>query len=466
MVANVSQRLAPSHVPDGAPLVPPTIVPPQRPLGRIATISRFVRNPLLVVPAAAYHEDFVHGSKSPPTVWISAPDLVKAVLLDNRETFQKLVQIRLLSPLLGKGILTSEGDDWKWQRQASAPMFRHQELMRFVPTFVDATKTLATRWQHPKSGAVQDIEQDMTHVTFDIISRTLLPSADNTLAPVVEDSSKNFQRGGAWQQLYAFLRLPSWLPKPSQSATKDAVASMRGAVHRMLAERRQLAQPPDDLMHRLMGAHAPDSGQPMTDDQLVDNLLTFYLAGHETTAKALTWTLFLLSRSPHYAAALRDEVQRIAGDSPIAAEHIDKLVLTQQVIKESMRIYPPVPMMSRQAVKDTVLGGRPVRAGTSVIMSIYAIHRHRALWERPDVFDPTRFAPEKERAISRYQYMPFGAGPRICIGMSFAMIEATAILATLIRSYRFEPTEHTPTPVARVTLLPGGGMPLRVIPAG
>jgi len=231
----------------------------------------------------------------------------------------------------------------------------------------------------------------------------------------------------------------------------------------MLRERDATAQPRDDLMHRLMTARDPDTGRPMNEEQLIDNLLTFYLAGHDTTAKALTWTLYLLAQSPEWTAVLKDEIVRVTGGAPVAAEHIDKLVLTQQVIKEGMRLFPPVPVMSRQAVAETALGTHKIAPGTSVVIPIYALHRHRARWSNPDMFDPTRFAPEREAKIPRYQYMPFGAGPRICIGMAFAMIEATAMLATMLQSVRFGPaTDRTPMPIARVTLVPKGGMPLRI----
>ena len=237
---------------------------------------------------------------------------------------------------------------------------------------------------------------------------------------------------------------------PTLSWTSSPVAARTGAG-------------PDDLLQRLTAARDPDSGQAMGESQLVDNLLTFYLAGHETTARALTWTLYLLALFPEWAERLEREIEQVAGGAPIEAAHIERLVLVQQVLKESMRLYPPVPMMTRQAVADTRLGGREIRAGTSVVMPIYAIHRHAARWERPDSFDPERFAPAREAAMPRYQYMPFGAGPRICIGMGFAMLEAAAMLATFLQRARFAPLAgHAPEPVARVTLLPGGGMPLKV----
>ena len=443
--------------------VPIRIVPPEKPLGRLAFISTFTRNPLEVVPRAVYEEDFVaFGAPGTPRVWITSPAMIKAVLLDQRDAFRKTTQIRLLSPLLGKGILTSEGADWKWQRQAAAPMFRPQDLRDFVPTFVRATQRLLERWG-ASPAREQPIDADMTRVTFDVISATLLPSADESVAQAVETSMRALQRTGGWDQLYAAMNAPAWMPRPGMVASWRAVGKLRAAVRSLLAERRASGGAPDDLMHRLIAARDPETGQSMNDEQLVDNLLTFYLAGHETTARALTWTLYLLARSPQWAAALAEEIGQVAGDAEVSADHVDKLALVQQVLKESMRLYPPVPIMSRQAIAAATIEGHVIAPGTSVLMPIYAIHRHVRRWDDPDAFDPARFAPDKERAISRYQYMPFGAGPRICIGMSFAMLEATAILATLLQHATFAPAnDREPVPIARVTLIPKGGMPLKV----
>jgi cytochrome P450 len=443
------------------------VAPPSRPLGRLAFIASFVRNPLAVVPQAVYERDLVVGARgATPMVWITGPALLKKVLLDECENFQKQAQMRLLGPLLGRGVLTSDGADWKWQRQASAPMFRQHELLAFVPAFVRATQKLLARWRASPSGAVQAIERDMTAVTFDVISATLLPSADGEVGAAIEQSTASFQRAGAWGQLYAIANAPKWLPRPGGRSQLEAVRHLRGAVAGMIRARRAAearGAAPDDLMRRLMLARDPESGQSMNDEQLVDNLLTFYLAGHETTAKALTWTLYLLARSPDWSAALEEEVARVTGGEAVTAAHIERLALVQRFLKEAMRLYPPVPMFSRQAMADTRLDGVEIRAGTSVVMPIYAIHRHAARWQDPDAFDPGRFAPEREARQVRYQYIPFGAGPRICIGMYFAMIEATAIVATLMQHARFATVEgHEPAPVARVTLMPRGGMPLRV----
>jgi cytochrome P450 len=446
-------------------LVPPRIIPPAQPLKGLAFLAAFVRNPLEVAPQAVYEQDLVAGAIGRvQRLWITSPALVKTVLLDEREKFQKLSQIRLLAPLLGKGILTSEGAEWKWQRQASAPMFRHQDLLGFVPSFVHATEALLARWRAAPAGSAQPVDRDMTRATFDVISATLLPSADHA---TVEKSMGLFQRAGGWGQLYAMAGAPLWLPHPGMASGARATRMLRAAVAAMLRERRGVEEKtggsPDDLMRRLTQARDPESGQSMNEERLIDNLLTFYLAGHETTARALAWTLYLVARSPEWGAALEEEIGRVTGGGPVGSAHIEQLVLVQQVLKESMRLYPPVPLLSRQCVAATRLDGVDIAPGATVVMPIYAMHRHAKRWEDPDAFDPARFAPERDAKIPRYQYLPFGAGPRICIGMAFAMIEATAMLATLLQKARFAPVPgRDPYPVARVTLQPGGGLPLRV----
>jgi cytochrome P450 len=449
-------------------LVPAHIAPPKAPLGGLSFLATFVRNPLEVMPRAVYEQDVVVNPVGKvQRLWITSPELVKKVLLDEREKFRKLSQIRLLAPLLGKGILTSEGADWKWQRQASAPMFRQQDLLGFVPTFVRATESVLAKWRACPAGAEQPVDRDMTRATFDVISATLLPTADGTVGPAVEASMATFQRAGGWGLLYAMAGAPSWVPRPGLVSGARATLALRASVGAMLAERRAIEEKsgssPDDLMHRLMRATDPESGRTMNEEQLIDNLLTFYLAGHETTARALAWTLYVIAQAPDWAAALEEEVARVTGGHAVTSAHIEKLSLVQQVLKESMRLYPPVPMISRQCAEPTQLGGVQIEAGATVAMPIYAMHRHARRWEDPDAFDPARFAPEREAQIPRYQYLPFGAGPRICIGMAFAMIEATAMLATLIQKARFAPVPgHAPRPIARVTLLPGGGLPLKV----
>jgi cytochrome P450 len=231
-------------------------------------------------------------------------------------------------------------------------------------------------------------------------------------------------------------------------------------VDRMVARRRAQARR-DDLVDLLMQAQDPETGRRMDDDLLRDNLLTFIGAGHETTALALTWSLYLLGSHPPTAARVRAEVAGVAGEASITHEHVERLAFTRQVIHEAMRLFPSLPLMSRMCGEDTEAGGLAVKKGTFIFIPIYAIHRHRRLWRDPDVFDPDRFGAEESAARHRFAYLPFGGGPRVCIGQTFAMIEAVAILATLVRGAALEPDPgHRIRPMVRVSMRPQGGMPM------
>jgi cytochrome P450 len=236
-------------------------------------------------------------------------------------------------------------------------------------------------------------------------------------------------------------------------------------VRRRRTEVETAADLPQDLLARLLAARDPETGEPMDDDRLVDNLLTLLEAGHETTAKALTWSLYLLSRAPEWQDRIREEVRAIAGDSPLTSDHVEHLPVTSQILKEALRLYPPAPVMMRMPTRDVDLAGHELPAGSFIIIPIFALHRHRMLWADPDRFAPERFTPEFEENLARTQYMPFGAGPRICLGMSFAMVEAKVLLATLVRGARFSWDGcHAPEPISRITLRPKGGMPVIVEP--
>ena len=342
----------------------PRVHPPPRPLGRIRFAAAFVRNPLAAIPQAVYEEDLVPLGNG-RTIWITAPDLVRTVLLDEREKYRKLTQIRLLSPLLGKGILTSEGNDWRWQRQATAPMFRAPSLGNFVPAFVRAAEHTLGRWR-AAGDTVHAVDEDMTRATFEVISSTLLPSSDAHFAEALQRHVLSLQRHAGWDILYATMKMPSWAPRPGALGKRRAIERLRGLVKGLLHARyaaMREGRPPDDLLQRLVGARDPETGASMDDEQLVDNLLTFYIAGHETTAKALMWALYLLARHPQWADQVREEVERVTGGARLAAEHVEGLAITEQVVKEAIRLYPPAPMMGRQSVAEgSSAAGRSCRA--------------------------------------------------------------------------------------------------------
>jgi cytochrome P450 len=447
------------------PFYPSTVKAPSVPLKLFPFLLKFISNPLLVIPDAVYGEKIVqYGRRVGRVAWVNDPALIKDVLLDRSGLFPITpLQKRVLGPLGGKGVLTSEGAEWRWQRQMAAPLFRHAELLRYVPAMSGAAEAMLATWSADASGGCRSIDKDMTRLTFRVISDTVLPGGDEHIGAAIERASGDYFGTISWTFVYRFFHLPSWTPHPGRRRMLRAEKFLRTSVAQLIAARKATPAARNDLFGRLSEAKHPDTGEPMSADLLRDSLLTFMMVGHETTAKALTWMLYLLSQSEDWAQKIRDEIETVAGTESIGPQHIDRLQLTQQVVKEALRLYPPVPSITRYAAADLELGGQRVLAGTLINIPIFALHRHRNIWRDPDCFDPNRFAPEAEAKIARTQFMPFGAGPRTCIGAAFAMIEATAVLATLMRGARFRlKTGHLPTPVSRVSLAPKGGMPMRV----
>jgi cytochrome P450 len=335
--------------------------------------------------------------------------------------------------------------------------------MNLVPTMSGEAEAQLARWSASPAGTVQHIDHDMTETTFRVISSTMFAGSADAEADTILRAADKALSSISWDIAAAVVRFPPWLWYPGKHGRRQAGAQLRAAVAAILARRRAEGMRGDDLLARLARAQDPDTGEPMSEKQLIDNLITFLAAGHETTAKALTWALYLLARAPQWQTRIRDEVLSVAGRDRIGPEHLDRLTTTKAVLEEAMRLYPPAPVMNRQTASAMVLGGKHLTAGANIVIPIYAVHRHRRLWEDPDRFDPERFFPERKAKIARTQFMPFGFGPRTCIGASFAMMEGVAILATLVRGAELAwDGRHLPEPLSRVTLRPKGGMPLRV----
>jgi cytochrome P450 len=454
-----------SVIAEPAALYPPTVEPPPQPLKLSRSLLSYVRNPLYVVSRPVYEEPIVVFEPAPGRMvsWVTRPDLVEEVLLTDR--FDKTdVEKRVLGGSLGDGVLTAKGAHWRWQRRAMAPMFRHQEILTYVPEMSGAAEALADTWRRD-GRRIRAVDADMIDVTFDVIARTMLQGGVPAEAALIKREGTAYLANSSWELAWTLLKLPTWLPHPATYTMRRAARRLRRAVGDIVSRRRAEGADSRDLLGRLLAARNPETGEPMDHEHVVSNLLTLLEAGHETTARALTWTLYLLARAPEWQERVRAEVTAVAGAAPIEPAHLPQLAITERVVKEAMRLYPPAPVISRMPIADTVLGGKPIKARSQVVIPIYAIHRHRKLWSDPDRFDPDRFLPEREKAIPRAQYMPFGAGPRICIGMSFALVEAVALLATFVRAARFDwDGRHLPEPISRVTLRPKGGMPLMVEP--
>ncbi len=456
----------------GKALYPPTLTPSEQPLGLTRFLLACADNPLATIPAAAFREP-VHAFvpvRGRRVLWVCDPDWTERILVADADRFRKTeIERRVLEPAAGDGVLTANGASWRWQRRVLAPLFRHGEIVRYVPEMRAAAEHLTGAWQASagRRTTIRQIDADMTSVTFDVIVRTMLAGGAPRDVAEVMRAGAAYLEATPWEIGFSILGLPRWLPHPAWLKLRRNASALRRAVGTIIDDRRRRAEATrgeaPDLLGRLLAARDPETEAPLTHDQLVDNLATLLEAGHETTAKALTWSLYLLARAPEWQERVRDEVQRVAGSAPLEAAHLDALEVTERVLKEAMRLYPPAPMLARTPLARETIAGHDVAPGEQILMPVFAIHRHRRLWTDADRFDPDRFLPERAEAYRRTQYMPFGAGPRICIGASFALVEAKVLLASLIRAARFGwDGQHAPEPQSRVTLRPKGGMPLAV----
>ena len=451
----------------GIALYPPTVAAPPRPLPLRRFLLTFVRNPLRSLPQSVYeHPILVHDSGRNVVAYVTDPALIERVLLQDSQHFLKSpLEKQVLGDTLGDGILTSEGASWRWQRRTAAPLFRPADLAGLVPAMTSAAQDQLTRWRSAPAGTIRAIDRDMTETTFHVVSATMFAgSADQEAAAILEAADATLATI-SWDVAAALLGLPNWFWVPGRLRRRRGGRRLRNAVAGIVERRRREGLHGTDLLARLASARDPESGAPMSEERLIDNLVTFLAAGHETTAKALTWALYLLARAPSWQERICAEVRAATSGQPIEASHIDHLPVTRAVLKEAMRLYPPAPIMTRIAADDVELGGQKIPARSLIFIPIFALHRHRRLWIDADRFDPERFTPEREATYARTQYMPFGFGARTCIGMSFAMLEGVAILATLVANARFGwDGHHAPEPISRVTLRPKGGMPLAVWP--
>lgn len=431
-------------------------VPPKGRLSFPALLARMTRNPVASWGEDFYTEPFVlYRTRWQDTVFVMDPDLIQTILHDGIEDFTKSpIYTNVLGVGGGEGLLIAEGEKWRWQRRLAAPIFRAEEVAAYLPTFVAESETLLARWADAEPGTVQEVGPGVTDLTLQALLSTLLGTDLGVEERrIVETEAAAFLEPTSWKIAYAALGLPRFMPHPGMRRMVRAAAALRGVAERALARRRAGGATGTDLLGRLMSAEEPGTGRSMPDSLIVDNLVTYLLAGHETTAKALSWTLYLLAMLPEWQERVRAEVRSIAGGAPVNAEQVKQFELLDAVFHESMRLYPPAPSLLRRVRKDVTFGGTRIRSGATAVIPIYVVHRHRRLWENPLTFDPSRFAQSARATRHRFAYLPFSGGPRNCIGGSFAMLEAKSMLATLLAGARFElPPGEAPTPVARVTL--------------
>ncbi len=439
---------------------PPKVAVATRPLSIMETVRKARANVLEIVPSLAFKQPMLTGVTVKRWHMVMDPGSLEHILKDKVEDYPKSpVTKRLLKPAIGDSLFNAEGAHWRWQRRAAAPVFAHRHLMALAPFMTAAAERSVARvgTEMASRGRVEMYEQ-MISATFDIISDVALSGREVLDRDEVSGAISKYMETVGKVSLLDVLGVPTWVPRPA-TVFRDRKADLRPMMDKVIAARRDEPNR-EDLLDLMRFAEDTETDRKMTAAELRDNMLAFIVAGHETTALALSWAVYLLAIDPATQDRVRDEARAAIGTGPAEASALPHLQFTGQVLEEAMRLYPPAAFLARIARAPDRLCGRPIMKDDILMLPIYALHRHEMLWEDPDAFDPDRFAPDATRTRHRYQYLPFGAGPRICIGMGFALMEAKLILASLIANWRFTATGPAPYPAMNLTLRPRGGVNL------
>ena len=450
-----------------APFVPPSIAPNARLNGSLGFLRAMIADPVSAIPASAYEEPLtVLSFSGGPFIFVSDPDVLEQVLVKRSQEFPKSkVDKRIFQPAFGDSLLIAHGEDWKWKRRLAAPHFSPAALAKSVPGMIAPFEELAREWRSRNSEDPVDVSPAMTRATLDVISSTLFTDENEIDATAISEAISDYLTPISWTIALASFNVPAWLPHPGKGRIRQGQRRMRLLVEELIERRRGSSTSYSDICADLMNARDPETDRLLSDRDVADMLLTLVAAGHETSANGLTWALYCLASQPRLQEELRAEVQSVTGDRPIAADNIPELVHVEAFLKETMRLFPPAPLLGRRTDKAETIGGRDYPTRTALFIPIYAVHRHRLLWKSPERFDPTRFLGDKAKEIRRTAYMPFGAGPRICIGGTFAMMEMVGAMATLLKELRFSTTSATRCePMQRVTLRPKDKLELAVAP--
>ena len=430
------------------------------PLGIWGSFRTGRRNVLELIPEIATRAPILSGTTGKRWHMLMDPDGLRHVLRDAVADYPKSTVTKLiLGPAIGNSMFVAEGAEWLWQRRTAAPVFSHRNIAALAPVMTAAAERAAARFAAADGRAI-DAFDEMVTATFEVIADVTLSGGEGFDRASVHKAIEDYIGQSARLSVLDIMGAPPWVPRPGRMFAASTMRQMKGTADRAIEQRRARGPSPiPDLLDLLIAGEDPTSGRRMTVDELRDNLLTFIVAGHETTALTLAWSLYLCAFDPAIQEAARTEARAALGDRAATTADIPNLPLTRRIVDEALRLYPPAAFLARTAQKSDTLCGREVKPNDTIILPIYALHRHHALWANPDHFDPARFATPP----ARFTYLPFGDGPRICIGASFALQEAVIILATLLArcKYTLIPGK-TPKPVMILTLRPEGGVWLGV----
>ena len=442
---------------------PPAPKPHHRPLNALEFVWTMARNPLAIWSEAAFDEPVIKSEwLGVPTFIVNDPAAVRHVMVDNAKNYimQPLRQ-RVLRPILRDGLLTAEGELWKRTRRSLAPVFAPRNTNGLAVAMLERSQLFADGLA-AKAGTVTDIAKAMTLLTFDILQATLF-TGDIAGDPdeFAAATTKLLHTMGRVDPMDV-LDAPAFMPRVTRLLGQKSQAYFRQLIAATIERRQELMRrspdkAPRDLLTLLLEAEG------LSRSEVEDNIITFIGAGHETTARALGWTLYLLSQTPDERAKVEAEIDAHDFSDPNPYGWTEKLPYTRAAFEEAMRLYPPAPSLNRAALEADQVGRFSVPKGASVLVMPWVVHRHRRLWSRPTDFVPSRFLPDKRGAIERYQYIPFGLGPRVCIGQYFAMQEGVIALAVLMRRLRFDyASDRAPEPVQKITVQPARDIPMRI----
>lgn len=454
-------------------ITPPRIAPPTRALSLFETLRAARRNVLEIIPGLSFVQPMVSGRLGSRWHMVQDPGALRRIFLDNVGNYPKSeIMLRMLRPAVGDSLFTSEGDSWRRQRRTVAPVFAQRNVTALAPVMTATAERTAQRLA--RSGGQTEMVAEMLSATFDVICDVALSGREHFDVELYGQAIVRYMETVGRASVLDFLHVPNWMPRPGAVLGKGSVRTMHAMVSRAIEERRRAIAgravaagtgAADDLLDHMLKAEDAETGRRMTPEELLHNMQFFIVAGHETTALALSWSLLLLAGDPAAQERASAEARAALGDAPAGAGHIAATPYVGQVIEEALRLYPPVALLARNVRRPDLLAGRRVLPNDTLFLPIFALHRHRMWWDDPDVFDPGNFAPEKAAARDRYLYLPFGAGPRVCVGANFAMMQAHIILATLLARFRFAPGDGPPpVPTMSMTLRPEGGVRLSVTP--
>lgn len=368
-------------------------------------------------------------------VIVSNPNMVKHVMLDNNRNYVKSTAYKSLKLLLGEGLLTSEGDFWRKQRKLMQPGFHRDRLASFVKTYSEACQEMIDRWNKLGDGAEVDVSADFMQTTLDVVCRAMF-STDVGDAIEVVNREFDYANEKLIERIKAPIPIPIWFPLPHIRREKNSYEAIKNVVADIIEKRRKSNERYDDLLAMLMEVEDADTGEKMSNQQIQDEVITIFLAGHETTAVALSWLVHCLDENPEVVDKILEEEKRVLNGSFPTVENLRMLEYTKMVIDETLRLYPPVWVIGRHSLDQDEIGGYDIPANTNLLIPLYYMHRDPKHWDNPEKFIPQRFSKEKLKGRHKFVYFPFGGGPRLCIGNNFALMEMQVIVPMIVRAFK------------------------------